>query len=284
MIYLLVPHGMYPLWHLLKDSFNLVSPVGTLTACDHGPLLVLKVFLKILNSNVDRLNPLKFLTDYLQDQLNERNTEVNCLEEQVHSLRLTLAGMENLEDNLGWLREELHRSSSECLYLMQELVSKELELQKSNLCIEKLEESISYIALESQCEIESMKLDIMGLEQSGLHTHKIQDETVQVKARGKLFQEAELQSQDTLKVIKCLEIENKELKEKLEKSETNFRIFCRGLDKWLEMDISQFNLDSSLRELGSKLTMSKEVRYAISYLIVHSLLFICVSCPLNDVV
>ncbi|XP_024930134.1 uncharacterized protein LOC107419151 isoform X2 [Ziziphus jujuba] len=198
--------------------------------------------------------------DYLQDQLNERNTEVNCLEEQVHSLRLTLAGMENLEDNLGWLREELHRSSSECLYLMQELVSKELELQKSNLCIEKLEESISYIALESQCEIESMKLDIMGLEQSGLHTDKIHDETVQVKARGKLFQEAELQSQNTLKLIKCLEIENKELKEKLEKSETNFRIFCRGLDKWLEMDISQFNLDSSLSELGSKLTMSKEVR------------------------
>lgn len=214
-----------------------------------------------------RLNQLKFITDYLQDQLNERNTEVNCLEEHVHSLRLKLADMENLEDSVGWLREELRRSSSECLFLMQELVSKEVELQKSNLCVEKLEESISYIALESQCEIESMKLDIMGLEQSGFDTDKVQDETVQVKAQGKLLQEAELQSQDTPKVIKHLEIENKELKEKLETSETNFRIFCQGLEKWLEEDSSQFNLESSLRELESKLTMSKEIRYATNYLI-----------------
>lgn len=213
------------------------------------------------------------MTDYLQDQLNARNREVDCLEGCVHSLELKLADSKNLEEKVGRLTEELDRSNFECLFLMQELVSKEVELQKSTLYIEKLEESISSIALESQCEIESMKLDIMALEQSYFHTEKTQEETFQGKARAKLFQEFELQIQDAKKIIKCLEMKNKELKEKLDTSETNFRIFCQELEKWLENDRSQFNTESSLCELESKLTMSKEIRYASNYIIVHDLLY-----------
>ena len=85
---------------------------------------------------------------------------MNCLEEHVHSLELKLSDMEGLPEKVDRLREELKRSTSEQLFLLQELESKEMELQNSNLCIGKLEESISSLALESECEIESMRLDI----------------------------------------------------------------------------------------------------------------------------
>lgn len=208
------------------------------------------------------------MTDYLQDQLNSRNTEVACLEEHVHSLELKLADSKNLEEKACRLTEELDRCNSECLFLMQELVSKEVELQNSTLYIEKLEKSISSIALDSQCEIESMKLDIMALGQSNFHTEKTQVEAFQGKARTKCFEELELQFQDARKIIKYLEMENKEVKQKLDTSETNFRIFLQELEKWLENDRSQFNTESLLSELDSKLTMSKEIRYAVSYVIV----------------
>lgn len=98
------------------------------------------------------------LTDYLQDQLNARNEENYCLGEHVHSLELKIAETGSLEETVGSLSEELNWSNSERLFLMQELESKEVELQNSASCIEKLEESVSSVALEYQCEIESMKL------------------------------------------------------------------------------------------------------------------------------
>lgn len=104
--------------------------------------------------------------DYLQDQLNARNSEVYTLGGHVHELELKLANMEHLQANNGQLREELKRCDSENLLLLQELESKEIELQESALCIGKLEESISSLTLDSQCEIESMKLDMIALEQA----------------------------------------------------------------------------------------------------------------------
>lgn len=47
--------------------------------------------------------------DYLQDQLNARNSEVYTLGGHVHELELKLANMEHLQANNGQLREELKR-------------------------------------------------------------------------------------------------------------------------------------------------------------------------------
>lgn len=199
--------------------------------------------------------------DYLQDQLNARNTEVNCLEEHIHSLELKLTDMENLQEKFDRLREELKRSDSERLFLMQELESMEVELQKSNLCIEKLEESISSMALESQCEIESMRLDIMALEQGCLEAKKIQEETVQEKARmDGLIEELEVQFQNAKKIMECLDKENKELKEKLDTSETNARVFCQKIEEWLEnKDILHQHSQTSLSEPENNISISEGI-------------------------
>lgn len=198
--------------------------------------------------------------DYLQDQLNARNTEVNLLEKHVHSLELQLADMENLQVTVDRLRDELKKSYSECLFLMQELESKEVELQNSNFCIEKLEESVSSMSLESQCEIESMKLDILALEQSCLEANKIQEETVREKTRmNELIQDLEVECQDARKITECLDMENKELREKLDTSETNTRIFCQRVETWLEKDIFQLKSESLVGELEGKRTFSTDM-------------------------
>ncbi|GMY15548.1 intracellular protein transport protein USO1 isoform X1 [Fagus crenata] len=199
--------------------------------------------------------------DYLQDQLNARNMEVNCVEEHIHSLELKLTDMENLQEKFDRLREELKRSDSERLFLMQELESMEVELQKSNLCVEKLEESISSMALESQCEIESMRLDIMALEQGCLEAKKIQEETVQEKARmDGLIEELEVQFQNAKKIMECLDKENKELKEKLDTSETNARVFCQKIEEWLEnKDILHQHSQTSLSEPENNISISEGI-------------------------
>ncbi|XP_062029907.1 uncharacterized protein LOC133745792 [Rosa rugosa] len=195
--------------------------------------------------------------DYLQDQLNARDTEVTFLEDHVHSLELKLADTENLQVTVDRLRDELKKSYSECLFLMQELESKEVELQNSNLCIEKLEESVSSMSLESQCEIESMKLDILALEQSCLEAKKVQEETVREKTRmNELIQELEVQCQDARKTADCLDMENKELREKLDASGTNTRIFCQRVEKLLEEDRFEFKSESLLSELEGRHTFS----------------------------
>ncbi|KAM3703507.1 hypothetical protein ACB098_04G100200 [Castanea mollissima] len=201
--------------------------------------------------------------DYLQDQLNVRNTEVNFLEKHVHSLELKLSDMEDLPENVDRLREELKRSASERLFLLQELESKEVELQNSNLCIEKLEKSISSMALESECEIESMRLDITALEQSCIEAKKIQEETVQEKARmNGLIEELEVQFKNAQKIMEHLDKENKELKEKLDKSETNARVFCQKIEEWLEnKDRSDQKYQTSLSKPENKISISKEISY-----------------------
>ncbi|KAL4633559.1 hypothetical protein ACB092_04G131500 [Castanea dentata] len=201
--------------------------------------------------------------DYLQDQLNVRNTEVNVLEKHVHSLELKLSDMEDLPENVDRLREELKRSASERLFLLQELESKEVELQNSNLCIEKLEKSISSMALESECEIESMRLDITALEQSCIEAKKIQEETVQEKARmNGLIEELEVQFKNAQKIMEHLDKENKELKEKLDKSETNARVFCQKIEEWLEnKDRSDQKYQTSLSKPENKISISKEISY-----------------------
>ncbi|XP_060172578.1 uncharacterized protein LOC132603496 [Lycium barbarum] len=164
--------------------------------------------------------------DYLQDQLNLRNEEMDSLSECVCSLQLKLADFENMEKEVTRLREELETSNVERLYLLQQLGNKELEIEGSALCIERLEESIASVGLEHQFEIESMKLDLIALEQNYFEAKKSQDETDQDNAMmNELIHDLELRIYDAEKVIESVEKENENLREQLQASELNAKTF-----------------------------------------------------------
>lgn len=203
--------------------------------------------------------------DYLQDQLNARNSEVYTLGEHVHELELKLANMEHLQANTGQLREELKRCDSEHLLLLQELESKEIELQESALCIGKLEESISSLTLDSQCEIESMKLDMIALEQACFKAKKTQEETIQENARmNGLIKELEFQIREAKENIECVEKENIELRDKLVTYDVNSKLFLQQIEDWLEnKDTSQLDTQSYSSEIENQSNMSKEMREAL---------------------
>lgn len=203
--------------------------------------------------------------DYLQEQLNARSKEVTSLEEYVHCLKLNLEEMEILQEEVFRLREELQRSNSEKLFLMQQLETKEMELDKLALSTEKLEESISSITLESQCEIESVKLDMIALEQSFFEAKKIQEETVDEKTRmNRLIEELQVSFQDAQKIISSLNKENRELKEKLEIANMETKCYFQKVEDWLENnDRSQLNSQSSLSEQNRSFTISQDPRYIL---------------------
>lgn len=173
--------------------------------------------------------------DYLQDQLNARNTEVYCLEENVNSLKLEMERMQNLEEETARLREESKVSNLERLSLMKALENKDLELQDTRLSMEKLEESISSVGLDYQCEIESMRLDLLALEQKYLEARKSQEEMSEENARmNNLIQDLKTRSQDDKKVIKCLDKVNKNLQEKIKKLEMNAKEFCQKVERQMQ--------------------------------------------------
>ncbi|GAB2270069.1 hypothetical protein Dimus_004982 [Dionaea muscipula] len=173
--------------------------------------------------------------DHLQDQLNVRNVEVDCLEENASSLKLKLANMTVLQEEILNLKEELKRSYSERLFLKQELASKEVEVQKYKLCIDELEESISSSALESQCEIESMRLEMMNLEQSCFVAKKCEEEFNQEKALMKeLISKLDVQIGDAKDTIDTLEKENEDLKAMLNLSTPDTLLFRERIQKHLE--------------------------------------------------
>ncbi|KAL4398612.1 hypothetical protein AHAS_Ahas01G0309300 [Arachis hypogaea] len=199
--------------------------------------------------------------DFLQDHLSSRNTEVNNLEARVLALEMKLEEMEYLQEEVFSLREELQNSNSKQASLIHELETKEVELEKSALFIEKLEESISSLALESQLEIESMKLDMMALEQGLFEAKKFQDETLEENNRmGRLVDELQFAFEDAQKNIISLDEENKDLRKKLETTTMNTRMFSQKVEEWLEnKEISQIKKQSSLSSLPCNSTISEDV-------------------------
>ncbi|KAJ1406265.1 hypothetical protein SESBI_25184 [Sesbania bispinosa] len=201
--------------------------------------------------------------DCLQDQLNSRNREVCYLKKYAHCLEMKLKEMEDLQEEVVWLREELQRYNSEQFFLMQELKTKQLELQNSALSIEKLEESISSMALESQCEVESMKLDIMALEQSCFEAKKVEEETVDEKIRmHRLVDELQLSLQDAQKIFVSLNEENREFKRKLDTVSMNTRSFAQKVDDLMgKKGRSELNSQSPFSERESKFIISENISY-----------------------
>ncbi|XP_015059635.1 ELKS/Rab6-interacting/CAST family member 1 isoform X2 [Solanum pennellii] len=190
--------------------------------------------------------------DYLQDQLNLRNEEMDSLSKCVCSLQLKLANLENMEEEVIRLREELEMSNAERLYLLQQLENRELEIEGSALCIERLEESVASIGLEHQFEIESMKLDLITMEQNYFKAKKSQDETAQDNAMmNGLIHDLQLQIYDAEKVIESLEKENVNLREQLQTSEMNARTFSEKVEELFRGLIPNNDDSSSSKEDAS---------------------------------
>ncbi|KAL8042385.1 hypothetical protein ABFX02_09G047000 [Erythranthe guttata] len=167
--------------------------------------------------------------DYLQDQLNMRSSDQNFPSEQMRSYQF--ADTENI-------------SESERSLLVQEIEDKEVEIRYSASHVEKLEESISTMALEYQCEIETMKLELFSLEKILFETKKLLEETtLENSGMNELIRDLQLQNQDANKVIERLEKENKDLKEELQRSDMHVKSFLTKLEEqfheWLGNNDSQ---------------------------------------------
>lgn len=122
---------------------------------------------------------------------------------------------------------------------MQEIKDKEEELHNSSLRIEELETSISSIALESQCEIESMKLEISELEERCFEAERLGQQAAHEKGKMELLLEmSQSQLQEAEERINILEMENKDLKQQVVVYETNAdRLYCKvmeHLDTWMK--------------------------------------------------
>lgn len=183
---------------------------------------------------------------------------MNCLVDHVENLEFKLVHMERLQEKAGRLEEEVKRMQSECLFLMQKLDGKEKELQESNSNIEKLEESISSMTLESQCEIESMKLDMVAMEQCYLETKKVQEEAFHLTDKmSRLI--GELQNAE--KTIESLEKENEELRRELDMSTRNASTFFRRVDELIEDKERSQNTMLSSNDRDSELTSFLDTRY-----------------------
>lgn len=147
--------------------------------------------------------------DYLQDQLNIRNVEANIMGEHIHGLELKLTELEKFPERVRVMDNDLMRSDSQCWLLIEEVQRKEEELQKAALQIEKLESVI----LDSQCEIESLKLDLTTFEQRLFDAESFGQHVAEDKARmQKQLREYELQMQEAQQTIDHLQVENTQLK------------------------------------------------------------------------
>lgn len=105
----------------------------------------------------------------------------------VQNLELQIKEKDNLAGIVGNLKQELKACKSENSTLMKKLEDKEHELH-SALYIEKLEETISYIALDFQCDIESMKLDLIIMEHSFLEAKKLQEINKELREKLTIFE------------------------------------------------------------------------------------------------
>ncbi|XP_010457043.1 PREDICTED: intracellular protein transport protein USO1-like [Camelina sativa] len=207
--------------------------------------------------------------DYLRDQVNVRGLEVNYLSERVLDLEVKVTESGNLEEEVQFLREELCTSKSEQLLLLQELERTETELHLSRFSVEKLEESVSSLTLESQCEIESMKLDVVALEQALFDAKKVQGESIQENEKFReIVKELQLKFREAQEDAECLEKENKELRERCVASERNVEEYCQRFKEQLENESeTPVNAECFFAELNHMLPIPDEARECLHEII-----------------
>ncbi|XP_078156040.1 uncharacterized protein LOC144551803 [Carex rostrata] len=125
--------------------------------------------------------------------------------EHVHSLEIKLRELEKLNDKLSLIENELQQSELQYLGVMHELEYKEEESQKSALQVQKLE----VVYLDSQCEIESLKLDLNELEQ---RLFESRESIRQLEAENK---ELHLYMLETIRFFSTVEAQLENLLEKM---------------------------------------------------------------------
>lgn len=139
----------------------------------------------------------------------------------IQSLESKLKAKQDFDGIIRSLEQELKACNSKNSTLIEKLESKEHELHNSTLFIKKLEESFSNIALDFQCDIESMKLDLMVMESSFYEAKKIQEEAAQEHRRmQELTKNYKIQIKNAQNV-KLLVEENKTLRERVKTIESN---------------------------------------------------------------
>jgi chromosome segregation ATPase len=132
--------------------------------------------------------------------------------EHIHSLELKLTELEKFPERMRVMDNELVHSDSQCWLLMEEIRLKEEELQKAAAQIDKLESA----ALDSQCEIESLKLDLTTLDQRLCDAESFAQHAAEHNSRiDKQLEEPELYLHEARKTIDQLVLENTQLKELL---------------------------------------------------------------------
>jgi chromosome segregation ATPase len=132
--------------------------------------------------------------------------------EHIHSLELKLTELEKFPERVRVMDNELMHSDSQCWLQMEEIRLKEEELQKAAAQIDKLESA----ALDSQCEIESLKLDLTTLDQRLCDAESFAQHAAEHNSRiDKQLEEPELYLHEARKTIDQLVLENTQLKELL---------------------------------------------------------------------
>ncbi|KAI3976756.1 hypothetical protein MKX01_008614, partial [Papaver californicum] len=142
---------------------------------------------------------------YLQDQLNLRNIEANCLVSMKLNYKIHPYSLKN------W-RRQYHP-----------------------------------FALDSECEIESLKLDIAALGNRSFEAKRSQEEAAQEKNR------FEFLYHDAKKMIKRLERENTELRKNIRDSEENSGISSQKVGEHLKVELSASDIVGTVEELLSPL-------------------------------
>lgn len=164
--------------------------------------------------------------------------------------------MENLDEEVRRLREQIKISEYERSLLMQNIEDREEEIRCSASRIENLEESISSMALEYQCEIESLKLDASTLEQNLFQTKKQLEEKTQENSKvNELYHVLELQNKDAYKAFEILRKENKDLKEKLQMSNLSITAFVKDVEE-------HFHKFLAITDRQPSSNLKKDTRYA----------------------
>lgn len=155
----------------------------------------------------------------------------------------------NDKKHIKQLEKELKNCTLEIGYLQDELGVRNIEvnckyedIEKYLRRIEELEAAITYAALESQCEIESLKFDMIAMEERCFQAESLSQQMAEDKAKmQEVLKECEMQLHEAHDTISFLEMENNELKLELKGSERKFRDLHykieEHLSNWLK-DIS----------------------------------------------
>lgn len=131
-----------------------------------------------------------------------------------------------------------------CSLLQEHGRQKEIELENDALHIERLESALLSIQLESQCELESMKFDMMTLEQRCFEAERLCEQSVQEKIH------MDVRLKEAQQKFTSLERENVELREKLSVFERGIKALLSKMENCLDTCLegkSLLNIDPHWR-------------------------------------